>query len=175
MVQPNYICRLHLYGLKQALWARFLWLNTFLLQLYFTRSTTDTSLFILCFDDYVILLFIHVGDIMLTRSHNAPFDNLLASLSREFSMKDLGPLHYFLSIEVHKQHDGLPLTQSKYIHNLLKWTPMLDFKSSSTQVCSRSHLSTYHSDPLPDPYEYCQVVGSLQYLTFTGPNISYAV
>lgn len=61
----------------------------------------DASLFLLPTADFVIMLLIYVNDIILTGSPNVPFVDLLASLSRDFSMKDLLPLHYFLGIEDH--------------------------------------------------------------------------
>lgn len=90
-------------------------------------------------------------------------------------MKDLGPLHFFLGIEVHNMAQGLLLTQSKYIRSLLDSVAMFDCKASSTPVCSGSRLSVHDGDPLPKPSIYRQVVGSLQYLTLTQPDITYDV
>jgi hypothetical protein len=39
---------------------------------------------------------------------------LLQDLKQDFSLKNLGNLHYFLGIEVNKKHDSLILTQAKY-------------------------------------------------------------
>lgn len=99
----DYVCRLRrsLYGSKQAPRAWLLRLNTFPLQLGFTSSTADTSIFILRTPCYVMFMLTYVDDIILIGTLNAPFVNLLASLNREFSMKDLGPLYFFLGIETH--------------------------------------------------------------------------
>lgn len=174
---PHHVCRLcrSLYGLKQAPRAWFLRLNSYLLQLGFTGSVADTSLFILRAADYVIFLLVYVDDIIIIDCPHAPFTSILASLHREFAMKDLGSLHYFLGIEVHKNADGLLLTQSKYIHSVLDRTNMLDCKPSSTPVNYGGHLSILDGNPLPDPSVFRQVVWSLQYLTLTRPDIAYAV
>jgi histone deacetylase 1/2 len=39
---------------------------------------------------------------------------LLRDLNKEFILKDLGELHYFLGIEVKKLRDGIILAQEKY-------------------------------------------------------------
>ena len=40
-------------------------------------------------------------------------------LFREFEMKDLGPLKYFLGIEVSQSDKGIFLSQRKYVLDLL--------------------------------------------------------
>ncbi|XP_048445143.1 uncharacterized mitochondrial protein AtMg00810-like [Pyrus x bretschneideri] len=90
-------------------------------------------------------------------------------------MKDLGPLHYFLGVEVSYSHNLMHLSQAKYALDLLKRTNFLDAKPISTPVCAGQKLSLHEGDPHPDPYTYRSVVGALQYLTITRPDLSYAV
>ncbi|PKI63817.1 hypothetical protein CRG98_015801 [Punica granatum] len=51
---------------------------------------------------------------------------IFSSMLMEFAMKDLGHLHFFLGIEGRTDGNGLYLTQSKYIHNILARTTMLE-------------------------------------------------
>ncbi|XP_008238972.1 PREDICTED: uncharacterized protein LOC103337585 [Prunus mume] len=83
---------------------------------------------------------------------------LIQDLSRLFSMKDLGPVHYFLGIEVLRTPNGLSLTQSKYIKDLLTRTKMQDAKHISSSVASGRRLSLHNGVPLDDPSEYRSVV-----------------
>lgn len=69
-------------------------------------------------------------------------------------MKDLGPLHYFVGVEVCHNHSGLLLTQSKHISSLLDCVAMVDCKLIPTPVTSASHLSLYDGDLFYDPTTY---------------------
>jgi hypothetical protein len=53
---------------------------------------------------------IDVHDIIVTSSSDDAITALLHDLLEDFALKDLGPLHYFLGIEVKKIHNGLCLT-----------------------------------------------------------------
>ncbi|KAI5350022.1 hypothetical protein L3X38_002913 [Prunus dulcis] len=90
-------------------------------------------------------------------------------------MKDLGPLHYFLGMEAVWTSTGLHLSQSKYILDLLTRTKMLDCKPLPTPVVGGCRLSLHDGDALSDVSEYRSVIGALQYLTFTRPNIAFFV
>jgi hypothetical protein len=70
---------------------------------------------------------------------------------------------------------GQILNQNKYTLDLLQETSMLGCKPCSTPVIAGSKLSTNSGSTLSDPQEYRRLVGSLQYLTLTRPDICYAV
>lgn len=70
---------------------------------------------------------------------------------------------------------GLFLSQHKYTTDLLHRTKMHGVKLIPTPAVSGQRLSLQDGDPLPDPTEYRSVVGALQYLTFTRPDINFAV
>ncbi|XP_019099649.1 PREDICTED: uncharacterized protein LOC109132480 [Camelina sativa] len=64
-------------------------------------------------------LLFYVDDMCLTGNNDAIIKHLLDSLAKEFMMKDLGPLHYFLGVQAHFHRDGLFLSQEKYGTDLL--------------------------------------------------------
>jgi hypothetical protein len=96
-------------------------------------------------------------------------------LGQHFEMKDLGPLSYFLSLEVSSSSDGYYLTQAKYTSDLISRAGITDSKIVDTPIEYNNRLNTYDGEPLPDATLYRQLVGSLVYLTVTRPNISYAI
>lgn len=87
----------------------------------------------------------------------------------------LGPLNYFLGIQVHRDQSTMDLTQQKYVQDLLAGTNMLDSKVAATPRMFCQTLSQNDGEPLPNPTEYRSIVGVLQYLTLTRPDISFAV
>jgi hypothetical protein len=90
-------------------------------------------------------------------------------------MKDLGPLHHFLGITVERRPDGLFLHQRTYTFYILKRAVMADCKPCTTPVDLQAKLAG-HSRPLvEDVSQFRSIAGALQYLTFTRPDIVYAV
>src|SRR6266540_3576463 len=73
----------------------------------FVASTADTSLFILRRPEVIIYLLVYVDDIIVISSSPGVVDRLVAGLRQQFSIKDLGTLHYFLGIEVSPYQQGL--------------------------------------------------------------------
>jgi histone deacetylase 1/2 len=78
-------------------------------------------------------MLIYVDDIIVTGSSQEAIDALLRDLKQDFSLKDLGDLHYFLGIEVRKDEDGIVLSQEKYARDILARVGMLKCKPSVTQ------------------------------------------
>ena len=64
----------------------------------------------------------YVDDIVITGSNVDGISSLKAFLNSQFQTKDLGPLKYFLGIEVMRSKKGIFLTQRKYVLDLLKET-----------------------------------------------------
>ena len=102
-----------LYGLKQAPRTWYTELRNFLLPMGFFNSLSDTSLFIYSHDDNVAYLLVYVDDLILTGNNNSMLDKFVSKLADRFSIKDLGPLNYFLGVEVISMSTGLFLTQHK--------------------------------------------------------------
>jgi histone deacetylase 1/2 len=92
-------------------------------------------------------------------------------------VKDLGHLNFFLDIEVKSTSDGIVLAQKKYISDLLTRTNMLQAKGVSTPMVTTEKLSRFDGELLSpaDATRYRSVVGALQYLTLTRPDISFSV
>ena len=76
----------------------------------------------------------YVDDILITGGDTDEIQRLITTLSRQFEMKELGRLKYFLGIEVVYSRDGISLSQHKYILDLLQETGQLGCKPVSTPL-----------------------------------------
>lgn len=45
-------------------------------------------------------------------------------LAREFKMKDMGLMHYFLGMEVWQKNEEVFMSQGKYANEILRWFHM---------------------------------------------------
>jgi hypothetical protein len=122
-----------------------------------------------------VFILVYVDDIIVVSSSEQATKALMWDLQKEFAIKDLGDLHYFLGIEVAKKRDGLLLTQEKYASDLLKRVGMSDCKPIATPLSTSETLSSYEGTPLGpnDATNYRSVMGALQYLTLTRPDIAF--
>ncbi|WVZ96930.1 LOW QUALITY PROTEIN: hypothetical protein U9M48_042510 [Paspalum notatum var. saurae] len=168
---PNYVCKLDkaLYGMKQAPRLWFARLSKKLCDLGFKGFKADTSLFYYS-NCNVTKFILYVDDIIVASSKQE-------DLQKDFALKDLENLHYFLGIEVNKMKDAIILTQEKYATDLLRKVGMTGCKPVSTLLCTSKKLSVHEGTLLGqnDATQYRSVVGALQYLTLTRPNIAFPI
>jgi histone deacetylase 1/2 len=175
----GYICRLDkaLYGLKQAPRAWYARLSSKLQDLGFSASKADTSLFFYNKGGVTIYMLVYVDDIVVVSSSDSAVDALLHDLGMAFALKDLGELHFFLGIEVKKVSDGIILSQEKYAKELIARVNMTGCKPVDTPLSTSEKLSLVDGELLSsdDSTRYRSIVGALQYITLTRPDISYSV
>ena len=174
---PTHVCKLKkvIYGLKQAPRAWYLELRQFLIESGFTNSHADTSIFILHSGDITIYLLIYEDDIIITGTNTNIIKRYIYLLTQRFSIKDLGVLSYFLGSKVLTTPSGMLLTQRRYIFDLLAWTKMFGTKPVATPLVIDGNLILHLGTALTNCTEHRTIVGSLQYLCLTRPNISYVV
>ncbi|GJT60850.1 putative RNA-directed DNA polymerase [Tanacetum coccineum] len=70
---------------------------------------------------------------------------------------------------------GILLSQKKYILELLQSASLSNCNLVSSPMVTSSSLSLDYSTAFSNPVKYQQVVGSLQYVTLSWPNIAFAV
>jgi hypothetical protein len=175
--RPDLVCRLNrsLYGLKQAPRAWYSRFASYLVSIGFVEAKSDTSLFIYRRGDDTVYLLLYVDDIVLTASTADLLHRTIVALQWEFAMKDLGPLHHFLGITAERRPRGLFLHQRQYAIDILERAGMSDCKPCSTLVDTQAKLSDDDGSPVADATSYRSLTGVLQYLTFSRPDITYAV
>ncbi|KAK2979081.1 hypothetical protein RJ640_026031 [Escallonia rubra] len=70
----------------------------------------------------VTALIVYVDDIIVTGNDSDEKEALRKYLAKEFEIKDLGKLKYFLGIEVARSKEGIFVSQQKYVLDLLEET-----------------------------------------------------
>ena len=108
----------------------------------------------------MVFLLVYIDDILITRENPSTIHTLINYLNSSFSLKTLGPVHYFLSFEVHRATNALHLQQNKYASDFLAITNMLQAKPSSTPMCIGNKLHLNDSPPFSQPSLYQSTIGT---------------
>ncbi|XP_050902766.1 uncharacterized mitochondrial protein AtMg00810-like [Lathyrus oleraceus] len=96
-------------------------------------------------------------------------------LFQNFQTEDLGPLRYFLRIKVAQSKSGIVISQRKYALDILEETCLTDCKLVNTPMDPNVKLLPNKGEPYTDPGRYLRLVGKLDYLTLTRPDISFSI
>lgn len=96
------------------------------------KGQLDSSLVMLTIQLDVLWVLVYVDDIVITSSNHALIHKFMKKLNVEFSLRDLGNLFFFPSIEMFHDATGLYLCQTKYIIKLLDRVDMLKCHTSPT-------------------------------------------
>lgn len=135
---PFHVCKLKkaLYGLKQALRAWYDKLKGSMLQWGFHTSRSNTYLFIQHVAGELVMVLIYVDDILVTGSNAKLIERIVQQLRSEYALKDLGEFN----LEVTPTHEGIHLSQTKYIRGLLKKSQMFESIGFQTPMSSIEKL-----------------------------------
>ncbi|KAL5560356.1 hypothetical protein UlMin_036567 [Ulmus minor] len=171
------VCRLHksLYGLKQASRS---WFQKFLsvMKIFgFEQSLADYSLFTKVSGDSFTAILLYVDDMIITGNDDKSINGVKEFLGSCFKIKDLGPLKYFLGIEVARSKTGISINQRKYTLDILQEAGLLGAKPAKFPMEQNLKLDSTVGDLLDNPTHYRRLVGKLLYLTITRPEISFSV
>ncbi|CAN6715372.1 unnamed protein product [Malus baccata var. baccata] len=137
--------------------------------------TIFLSIFVLHSHHGIVLLLLYVDDVILTGSSSQLISQVIKALTTEFEMKDLGNLHYLLGLQISHTDEGLFVSQSKYIIELIDKVDLQDCKPCATPCLPYHRLIKNDGKPYHSPEQYHSVVRALQYLTFTRPDIAFSV
>lgn len=123
----------------------------------------------------VLIIIIYVDDILVTGSCEAELQKFTDRLNRTFSLKDIGNAHYFLGIEIVRYCTCMFLSQRKYVQDLLEQFEMINCSTCPTPMLSNKQFLGEEDEELKNPTVFRKLIGALQYVTNTRPDICFAV
>ena len=99
--RESHVCILKrsLYGLKQAPCAWYTRIDNYFTGLGFTKSEADANIYQIVVEGKLLIIVLYVDDLILTGDEKL-IHLFKEDLAKEFEMKNLGLLHYFLGLEI---------------------------------------------------------------------------
>ncbi|KAJ7976200.1 Retrovirus-related Pol polyprotein from transposon TNT 1-94 [Quillaja saponaria] len=165
-----------LYGLKQAPRAWNNRIDKYFQENGFVRCPHEYALYVKAHEKGdVLFVCLYVDDLIFTGNNPIMFEDFKKAMTYEFEMTDMGLMSYYLGFEVKQNDGGIFISQEVYAKDVLKKFQMLDSNSVNTPIECRVKLSKHDVGEKVDPTLFRSLVGSLRYLTYTRPDILYAV
>ena len=133
---PTQVCRLRwaLYGLEQAPRAWFEKFTTVMRSADFVQSEANHVMFVHISSSRYTIILLYVDDMVITGNDSNYIAHTKRHLQQHFSMKDLGPLRYFLGLEIAHSSRGILLSQQKYTVDILSRAAFFDSRTTVTPI-----------------------------------------
>lgn len=125
--------------------------------------------------DSITVIAVYVDDIIVTGNDPQFISHIKRHLHQGFSIKDPGRLSFFLGSELTYSSTGIIITQQKFSKELLRDCNIPHLKPHPTPLPLNHKLRIIDSPPYPDPTHYRSLVGKLNFLTHTRPDLSYSI
>eukprot|EP00253_Pinus_taeda_P016176 PITA_16176 len=94
-------------------------INNYFTGLGFTKSEADVNLYHIIVEGKLLIIVLYVDDMILT-SDDQLIKSCKEDLAREFEMKDMGLMYYFLGMEVWQRDGEVFVSQRKYANEILR-------------------------------------------------------
>lgn len=107
-----------------------------------------------------MLVEIFVGDTLFTRNDDL-CKVFLEKMNKEFEMSMFGEIKFFVRLQIEQNKNGIYITQSKYIKEILKKFGMEDSKPVGTPMCTRLKLTKDDDSKEVDQTLYRSMIGKL--------------
>ena len=137
------------------------------------KSKSDPSVFYRNSYSGIIQLVVFVDDVVIIGSDSKGISSLKSFLQSQFHAKDLGNTSWALKLCESNMKSSY-LKGNMCLIDLLSETGKLGVKPCSSPMVSGVHL-TKEGETFGDLERYRRLIGKLNYLTTTGPDITHSV
>ncbi|KAL4583270.1 hypothetical protein LXL04_007838 [Taraxacum kok-saghyz] len=170
-----YILDKAVYGLKQAPRAWYETLTKFLKQSNFKQGAVDPTLFRKKVGDHLMMVQIYVDDIIFGSTDPKLTVEFKALMETKFEMSSMGPINFFLGLNVVQNSAGVFINQEAFTKKLLTKFGMTGGSKAKVPMAFGTKLKPSLDEPAADQTLYRGMIGSLLYLTSSRPDIMFAV
>jgi hypothetical protein len=122
-----------------------------------------------------LLVGVYVDDLVVTGTKDAEVAPFKEEMTATFQISDLGPLSFYVGIEVHQGDSTIMLRQTAYAKRVVELVGLTDCNPALTQMEERLKLSSDSMMEEVDTTQYRCLVGSLRYLAHTRPDLAFSV
>jgi hypothetical protein len=171
------VCKLNkaLYGLKQAPRAWYSRLDKYLQKEGFRKGSAYNNLYIKVTQDSILLIKFYVDDIIFGSINDILSQKFAKDMQNEFEMSLVGELSFFLGLQICQRKQGIFISQTKYIREMLKRLRMEYCKPVITLMKTSCKLRKDDDSMSIDQRQYMSMIGSLLYVTTSKPDIMQEV
>jgi hypothetical protein len=125
--------------------------------------------------DNILIIEVYVDDIIFGSDDDMLSQKFSKDMQSEFEMSLLGELNFFLGLQISQLDEGIFISQTKYIKEMLKKFGMEDCKPVSTPMVTGCKLRKDDESKEADQRLYRSMIGILLYVTTSRPDVMQAV
>ncbi|GJW37087.1 putative ribonuclease H-like domain-containing protein [Tanacetum coccineum] len=125
--------------------------------------------------DDILLVQVYIDDIIFGSTKKELSTEFEKLMHDKFQMSSMGELTFFLGLQVQQKHDGIFISQEKYVAEILKKFDFINVKTTSTPIETNKALVKDEEAEAIDVHLYRSMIGSLMYLTASRLDIMFAV
>jgi hypothetical protein len=141
----------------------------------FRKGSVDNNLYIKVTQDSILLILFYVDDIIFGSIDERLSQKFAKDMLNEFEMSLLGELSFFLGLQIRQRNQGIFISQTKYIIEMLKRFGMEYFKPVATSMQTSCKLSKDDDSKSTYQKQYKSMIGILLYVTTSIPDVMQAV
>jgi hypothetical protein len=164
-----------LYGLRQALRVWNATLDSTLRRMGFEQSLHEAVVYRRGNGGNVLLVGVYVDDLVITGTKDAEVVTFKEEMKATFQISDMGPLSFYLGIEVHQDNSEITLRQTAYAKRVVELAGLTNCNPTLTPMEEKLKLSRDSTTENVDATQYQRLVGSLRYLAHTRPDLAFSV
>jgi hypothetical protein len=96
-------------------------------------------------------------------------------MSKKFEMSMIGELSFFIGLQIKQMKDGIFVSQSKYLKDMLKKFGLEDAKPIKTPMATNGHLDLDEGDKIVDQKLFRSIISSFLCITASRPDVMFSV